>query len=693
MKAFFINIYIILIILSLFRIPHSWAQHTQNQLKTLSDLRTKAMNLSSEKKYQQAIPLYQILIKSQKTHPPSQSTYLNNSLLFEDYKILAQLYQHINQTDSIDWACQNALTIIDQISSDKRQIKKNKLQKLESILKIYQDSGFKNRAFEVYEQMVYEKYTKSDPLWYSELIEYTIQYKDYPKALSLVNESHQHQFNLYKHQTSFFLFQFGDTIQAPQELKFYPKQLKKMIAEIYAPVFTPALEGGNLLFVICNRNLDDMANLIRYAGDIYRLQTKEQKAHQFYKEYQAIYVQALNFLEEKRQDFFNYETQGLYIERRVKEIQEKIRNVHNELLFLENIKEKQMAQNRNQYILIIGLLLSITIIALTYTYYSRQKQLNKQLDTQKNEIAQKNEELSTLIANLSLTQQQLIHAEKMASLGQLTAGIAHEINNPINYISTSVSGLQKNLLDLMTILDAYDSMNQENYSGQIKYIKILKQELEFDLALEEIEELIQGIKFGTSKTKEIVNSLSTFSRLDEDALKTINIHENLDSTLALLKNQIQNRIEIIKNYGDLPHIECFPGPINQVFMNILSNAIQAIKDQGKIIIKTCVFNSILQGNSFEEDSNFTFNQTSGTIKISITDTGMGMGEDIQKHIFDPFFTTKEIGQGTGLGLYISHQIIEEHHGSIDIKSKPGQGSIFTITLPIKQTHVTSLKHT
>ena len=689
MKAFFINIYIRLIILWLFLPVYGQAQQTQFHIKILSDLRAKAMNLSSEKKYQQAIPLYQILIKLQKTHPPSKSTYLNNSLLFEDYKILAQLYQNINQADSVAWSCQNALTILDQISSDKRQIKKNKLQKLESILKIYQNSGFTNKAFEVYERITHEKYTKHDPLWYSELIEYSIQYKDYPKALSLVNESHQHQFNLYKHQTSFLLFQFGDTIQAPQELSLYPNQLKKMISEIYSPVFTPALEGGNLLFVICNRNLDDIANLIRYAGDIYRLQAEEQKAHQFYTEYQAIYIQALNFLEEKRQDFFNYESQGLYIERRVKEIQEKIRSIHNELLFLKNRKEKQMAQNRNQYILIIGLLLSITIIALTYTYYSRQKQLNKQLDTQKNEIEQKNEELSTLIANLSLTQQQLIHAEKMASLGQLTAGIAHEINNPINYISTSVSGLQRNLLDLLTILDAYEAINQDNYTTQIEDIEALKQELEFNLALQEIEELIQGIKIGTSKTKEIVNSLSTFSRLDEDALKKINLHENIDSTLALLKNQIQNRIEIIKNYDDLPLIECFPGPINQVFMNILGNAIQAIHDQGKIIIKTHIF----QKNSFEEDSSFTFNQNPETIKISIADTGMGIREDIQKHIFDPFFTTKEIGQGTGLGLYISHQIIEEHHGSIDIKSKPGQGSIFTITLPIKQTHLKSLKHT
>ena len=285
--------------------------------------------------------------------------------------------------------------------------------------------------------------------------------------------------------------------------------------------------------------------------------------------------------------------------------------------------------------------------------------------------------------NLSHTQQQLIHAEKMASLGQLTAGIAHEINNPINYISSSISGVQRNLKDILTVLKTYELITTNHLKEQITKVDNVKKEVEFELALEEMDELIQGIKLGTSKTKEIVNSLSTFSRLDEDALKNINLNENIDSTLALLKNQTQGRINIIKSYDHLPLVECFPGPINQVFMNILSNAIQAIKNKGTITIKTSPKTDDFYSKNTNQDEALTTLNFDAVV-ITITDTGIGMEEKIKKHIFDPFYTTKEIGQGTGLGLYISHKIIEEHSGSIQVKSQKGKGSTFSIMLPIKQ---------
>ncbi|RLD99346.1 MAG: hypothetical protein DRJ13_09915 [Bacteroidetes bacterium] len=231
---------------------------------------------------------------------------------------------------------------------------------------------------------------------------------------------------------------------------------------------------------------------------------------------------------------------------------------------------------------------------------------------QKKEIEEKNvvledqkEELHSMLDSLKLTQSQLVQSEKMASLGQLVAGIAHEINK-----------------------------------------------------------LIESIKNGTERTTQIVNGLRTFSRLDEDVLKVADIHEGLDSTLILLRNRHKNRIEISKDYGEIPLIECFPGQLNQVFMNILSNAIDAIEGVGVITIST--------------------SKSNGFIQINITDTGSGMPEHIKAKIFDPFYTTKEVGEGTGLGMSISHGIIEKHSGSIKVLSESGKGTKIIINLPLTQ---------
>ena len=176
--------------------------------------------------------------------------------------------------------------------------------------------------------------------------------------------------------------------------------------------------------------------------------------------------------------------------------------------------------------------------------------------------------------------------------------------------------------------------------------------------------MIDSVKTGTERTTEIIKGLRTFSRLDEDVLKIADIHEGLDSTLILLRNKYKQRIEINKLYGNIPEIECYPGQLNQVFMNILSNAIDAIDDKGIIAISTSKSNK--------------------SIRISIKDSGRGISENIKSKIFDPFFTTKEVGQGTGLGLSICHSIIEKHRGSIEVKSEIGKGSEFVIALPVKQ---------
>jgi signal transduction histidine kinase len=285
------------------------------------------------------------------------------------------------------------------------------------------------------------------------------------------------------------------------------------------------------------------------------------------------------------------------------------------------------------------------------------EEINKELQRQK-------DELQKILENLKQAQSQLVQSEKMASLGQLVAGIAHEINNPVNFISAGVESLSTNLEEIRQVLEIYHKITAGNVAEKLKEIEEIKEKVEYKEAIRETNKLIESIKNGTKRTTEIVRGLRTFSRLDEDILKIADIHEGLDSTLILLHNRYKNRIEIVRNYGDLPLTECYPGQLNQVFMNILSNAVDAIDDKGTITINTSI--------------------SKGFIQISIKDTGHGIPENIREKIFDPFFTTKGVGKGTGLGLSISQSIIEKHRGSIDVKSEKGKGTEFIIVLPVNQ---------
>ena len=276
-----------------------------------------------------------------------------------------------------------------------------------------------------------------------------------------------------------------------------------------------------------------------------------------------------------------------------------------------------------------------------------------------------NQSLQKVIEELKATQEQLIQAEKMASLGQLTAGIAHEINNPINFVSANIQPLKEDMADIIKMVSMYEEVVKENrleqlFAGVYKF----REDANIELSLKEIDDLLNGMDDGAKRTAEIVKGLRNFSRMDQNVLKKANLNESLDSTLALLHSSYKNRIEIEKDYGDIPEIDCFPGQINQVFMNILSNAIQAISQEGVIKIKTWT-----AGNM---------------VKISLKDSGAGMTDAVRKKIFDPFFTTKEVGKGTGLGLSISYGIIEKHNGEIEVFSKPGHGTEFIISIPIEQ---------
>jgi len=270
---------------------------------------------------------------------------------------------------------------------------------------------------------------------------------------------------------------------------------------------------------------------------------------------------------------------------------------------------------------------------------------------------------STVYEELKATQSQLVQSEKMASLGQLTAGIAHEINNPINFVSAGIESLKSNYQEIKRLLEEYmDLKPGADNEEKLKIIEKHKKDIEIDILLSEVEDLYKSIKNGANRTTEIVKNLRNFTRLDENEFKLSNLEDGLDSTLVILNSQLKDRIDVIKEYEHIPLVNCFPGQINQVFINILNNAAQAIEGHGSIRIKTHVSN--------------------GFAEISIKDSGIGMSEEIKNKIFDPFFTTKDVGIGTGLGLSISYGIIEKHHGTITVDSTPGEGTQFTIRIPL-----------
>jgi signal transduction histidine kinase len=274
-------------------------------------------------------------------------------------------------------------------------------------------------------------------------------------------------------------------------------------------------------------------------------------------------------------------------------------------------------------------------------------ELEKKVAERTSEVLKQNEMLETTLENLRDTQVQLVHSEKMASLGQLTAGVAHEINNPINFVSANISPLKRNFEELVTFI----KQKKEASSSELDY------------TIDETKQLLSGIEEGSRRTAEIVKVLRNFSRLDEEDMKKANVNEGINSTLMLLQNKIKHQhIEVVKSLDDLPEIECYPGQLNQVFMNIISNAIDAIGENGKITVASAIEKKY--------------------IKISIRDTGKGMSHEIKQKIFDPFFTTKDVGKGTGLGLSISYGIVEKHNGKIEVESEEGKGTEFNIILPV-----------
>ncbi|WP_254174122.1 PAS domain-containing protein [Planktothrix pseudagardhii] len=302
-------------------------------------------------------------------------------------------------------------------------------------------------------------------------------------------------------------------------------------------------------------------------------------------------------------------------------------------------------------------------------------------------------ELETTLKKLQQTQAHLIQTEKMSSLGQLVAGVAHEINNPINFIYGNVDYATQYMEDLLSLIELY----QQHHSEPVPAIQEVTETVDLDFLKRDLPKLLSSMKAGASRIQQIVLSLRNFSRLDESSVKKVNLHEGLENTLLILQNRLseaggKEMIQVIKNYGDLPLVECYAGQINQVFMNLLTNAIDAVHER-RLERDEALFSQSSQEeipcnslNSWQPRITITTEILQNEqVIIRIIDNGMGMTEAVQNKLFDPFFTTKPVGKGTGLGLAISYQIVvERHHGQLKCSSQVREGSEFMIEIPIQQ---------
>ena len=276
---------------------------------------------------------------------------------------------------------------------------------------------------------------------------------------------------------------------------------------------------------------------------------------------------------------------------------------------------------------------------------NQQKKLNKQLEEAHN---------------------QLLQSEKLASIGQLAAGVAHEINNPVGYINSNMASLKGYASDLISVIDLFSEYYEQSQSDNIELKNTLAKKIkdvDLNFIKTDLHSLIDESLEGVSRVKKIVNDLKDFSHVDDMEMQWADLHKGLDSTLNIVHNELKYKADIIKNYGEIPEVECIASQINQVFMNVLVNAAHAIEKHGTITVATGLSNDF--------------------VWIKIQDTGTGIPEDKINRIFDPFYTSKPVGSGTGLGLSLSYTIIEKHHGKIEVESTVGSGSTFTIRLPVQ----------
>lgn len=287
-------------------------------------------------------------------------------------------------------------------------------------------------------------------------------------------------------------------------------------------------------------------------------------------------------------------------------------------------------------------------------------------------VIDRTKDLTDTLQQLQESQLQLIQSEKMSSLGQLVAGVAHEINNPVNFIHGNITYLDGYTQDFLKVVRAYQSA----YPNPPQDVQTILDEVDFSFLSKDVVRLIQSMQMGTDRIRQIVLSLRGFSRMDESGFKAADLHEGIDDTLLILQHRLESQSEspaiaVVKDYGQLPPVECYPGQLNQVFMNLLANAIDVLEEASEVKPRTIWISTCVTATD--------------RVQVIVSDNGRGMPEAVRSRIFDPFFTTKEGDKGTGIGLSISYQIVvEKHHGKLWCDSTPGEGSKFVIELPIHQ---------
>jgi signal transduction histidine kinase len=294
--------------------------------------------------------------------------------------------------------------------------------------------------------------------------------------------------------------------------------------------------------------------------------------------------------------------------------------------------------------------------------------LRKELaEHQRTELAlqQEKEEQRSLIKKLEEAHNQLMQSDKLASIGQLAAGVAHEINNPIGYVYSNLNTLGTYVQDLLSLLDSYEQAEIAITDGEVRArLQASKEKSDIVFMKGDLHALMDESKDGITRVKTIVQSLKDFSHVDSsDEWRYADLRRGLDSTLNIVNNEIKYKADIIKEYGDIPEVECLPSQLNQVFMNLLVNAAHSIEQRGAITLRT--------------------GQQDDQVWVEISDTGKGIAPEHMQKIFDPFFTTKPIGKGTGLGLSLSYGIIQKHHGRIEVHSEVGKGTAFKVWLPVQ----------
>ncbi|WP_427157047.1 sensor histidine kinase [Aliinostoc sp. HNIBRCY26] len=361
----------------------------------------------------------------------------------------------------------------------------------------------------------------------------------------------------------------------------------------------------------------------------------------------------------------------------------------------QQILEQQKVKAKIFLVYEIAIAIAMLLMVFSVTYYGHHLAIKMKLDDQAKEksikdlqaakslLKEQKHQLQVTLDHLQNTQLQLIQSEKMSSLGQLVSGIAHEVNNPVNFIHANLPYIRDYSSNLLTLVRLY----QEFYPHAVEEIQAHQNNIDLEFLSEDLMSIMNSMQLGTERIRQIVLSLRNFSRIDEAEYKAVDIHEGLENTLLILQHRLQAtntrpEITVHKNYMNLPPVECYAGQINQVFLNILINAIDAIeelhKQQGCQVMPQEPYHIYISTSLVDSD----------WLNIMIADNGIGIPESIQQRIFDPFFTTKPVGAGTGMGLSISYQIItEQHGGKLDCFSLPDQGTKFVIQIPMKETAI------